>query len=57
MFPGQEMSLSRTFDDLGVDLNVTFQKLLSPEGIVNQFALTVVIQTIFIIGWIAAGKG
>ena len=47
----------KTFlDDLGVDLNITFQKLLSPEGIVNQFALTVVIQSIFIIGWITAGQ-
>ena len=47
----------RTLDlnDLGVNLTETFDSLLSPSGVVNQFALSVVIQIIFIVGYLIAG--
>ena len=47
----------RTLDlsDLGVNLTVTFDQLLSPEGIVNQFSLSIVIQIIFIVGYVISG--
>ena len=47
----------RTVDlnDLGVNLTETFDSLLSPSGVVNQFALSVVIQIIFIVGYLLAG--
>ena len=47
----------RTLDlsDLGVNLTVTFDQLLSPEGIVNQFSLSIVIQIIFVVGYLISG--
>ena len=48
----------RTVDlnDLGVNLTSTFDSLLSPSGIVNQFSLSVVIQLIYIVGYVIAGR-
>jgi len=40
---------------LGIDLQAAFDRLLSPAGIVNQYALSIVIQIIFITGYTAAG--
>ena len=41
--------------DLGVNLTTTFNQLLSPEGIVNQFSLSIVIQIMFIVGYVISG--
>ena len=41
--------------DLGVNLTSTFNQLLSPEGIVNQFSLSIVIQVMFIVGYVISG--
>ena len=48
----------RTIDlsSLGIDLGTVFDRLLSPAGIVNQFALSLTIQLIFIIGYVVSGK-
>ena len=43
--------------DFGVDLNSTFDQLVSAEGIVNQFALSIVIQIIYIVGCVVSGPG
>ena len=43
--------------DFGVDLNSTFDQLVSAEGIVNQFALSIVIQIIYIVGYVVSGAG
>ena len=50
--------IDRTLDleSIGIDLGSTFDQLLSPSGIVNQFALTIIIQLCFIIGYIISGK-
>merc|ERR1711971_1101012 len=47
----------RTLDlsDIGVNLTQTFNSLLSPEGIVNQFSLSIVIQIIFVVGYVVSG--
>ena len=51
-------SNDRTLDlaSIGIDLGSTFDQLLSPSGIVNQFALTIIIQLCFIIGYIISGR-
>ena len=41
--------------DLGVNLTTTFDQLLSPEGIVNQFSLSIVIQIMFVVGYVISG--
>ena len=41
--------------DLGIDFDATFDRLLSPSGIINQFALTAVIRIIWTITWIISG--
>ena len=48
----------RTLDlsDLGVNLTSTFNQLLSPEGIVNQFSLSIIIQIFFIVGYVVSGN-
>ena len=48
----------RSFDlsEYGIDLGATFDRLLSPKGIVNQFSLTFAIQAIVIIGYVLTGK-
>ena len=51
-------SPDRTVDlaSLGIDLGAVFDRLLSPAGIVNQFALSFTIQFMFIIGYIVSGR-
>ena len=51
-------SPERTIDlsSLGIDLGAVFDRLLSPAGIVNQYALSIAIQLIFIVGYILTGK-
>ena len=48
----------RTLDlaDLGVNLTSTFNQLLSPEGIVNQFSLSILIQVMFVLGYVISGN-
>ena len=48
----------RTIDleDYGVDLGVTFDQLLSPKGIVDQFALSILLQVLFVFGYVVLGK-
>ena len=50
--------VDRSFDlsEYGIDLGATFDRLLSPKGIVNQFSLTFAIQMIVIVGYIITGK-
>ena len=43
--PDRTLELS----DLGVNLTTTFNQLLSPEGIVNQFSLSVILQVMFVV--------
>ena len=43
-------------DSLGIDLGVVFDGLLSPEGIVNQYALSIAIQLMFLLGYIVTGE-
>ena len=52
-----DSNADRTLDlsDLGVNLTTTFNQLLSPEGIVNQFSLSIVIQVMFIVGYVISG--
>ena len=47
----------RTLDlaDLGVNLTSTFDQLLSPVGIVNQYALSILLQIMFIVGYVGSG--
>ena len=40
----------------GVDLESTFDSLLSPAGIVDQFSLSIVIQLIFVVGYVTSGE-
>ena len=49
--------IDRTLDleSIGIDIGSTFDQLLSPSGIVNQFALTIIIQLCFIIGYVISG--
>ena len=52
----------RTFTTLpdltpfGIDLESTFDSLLSPAGIVDQFSLSIVIQLIFVVGYVTSGE-
>ena len=52
----------RTFTTLpdltpfGIDLESTFDSLLSPAGIVDQFSLSIVIQLIFVVGYVLSGE-
>ena len=41
---------------LGIDIGSVFDRLLSPAGIVNQFALSFIIQLMFIVGYIGSGR-
>ena len=51
-------SPERTIDlsSLGIDLGTVFDRLLSLAGIVNQFALSLTIQLMFIVGYVFSGK-
>ena len=54
--------ISRAFTTLpdltpfGIDLESTFDSLLSPAGIVDQFSLSIVIQLIFVVGYVLSGE-
>ena len=50
-------SPDRTIDiaSLGIDPAATFDRLLSPGGIINQFALSITIQLMFIVGYAVTG--
>ena len=50
-------NVDRTLDlsDLGVNLTSTFNQLLSPAGIVNQYALSILLQIMFIVGYVVSG--
>ena len=56
------MDIGRTFTTIpdltpfGVNLTSTFTSLLSPSGIVDQFSLSIVIQIIFVVGYVLSGK-
>ena len=56
--PNDAIILDRTFDltEYGIDLNETLSSLLTPSGIVNQFALSAVLQFILIIGYAVSGR-
>ena len=47
---------SLDLSQFGIDLDQTFDQLLSPAGIVNQFALSIIIQVIFILGYVISGE-
>ena len=50
--------IDRTLDlsDIGIDVSQTFDKLLSPSGIVNQYSLTLYLSTVYLTGYILVGK-
>jgi len=56
------MDIGRTFTTIpdltpfGVNLTSTFTSLLSPSGIVDQFSLSIVIQIIFVVGYVLSGN-
>jgi len=56
-----DMDIGRTFTTIpdltpfGVNLTSTFTSLLSPSGIVDQFSLSIVIQLIFVVGYVLSG--
>ena len=41
--------------DLGVNLTSTFEQLVTPEGIVEQYAVVIAIQIIYIVGYLVSG--
>ena len=41
--------------DLGVNLTSTFEQLVTPEGIVEQYAVSIAIQIIIIVGYLVSG--
>lgn len=43
-------------EEYGVDLGLTFDQLLSPKGIVDQFALSILLQVLFVFGYMVLGK-
>ena len=57
-----DMDIGRTFTTIpdltpfGVNLTSTFTSLLSPSGIVDQFSLSIVIQLIFVVGYVLSGE-
>ena len=57
-----DMDIGRAFTTIpdlspfGVNLTSTFTSLLSPSGIVDQFSLSIVIQIIFVVGYVLSGK-
>ena len=42
--------------DLGVNLTSTFEQLVTPEGIVDQYAVVIAIQIIYILGYLVSGS-
>jgi len=53
------LPLDRTLDlsSLGIDFSAIFDRLLSPKGIVQQFALTLVLSVFRSVGWATFGLG
>ena len=51
-------SPDRTIDlaSLGIDPAATFDRLLSPAGIVNQFALSIILRVMSTLGYIVTGQ-
>ena len=45
----------RTLDLLGIDLSQIFDRLISPSGIVNQFAVSVSLQLFQTVGYLISG--
>ena len=41
--------------DLGLNLTSTFEQLVTPEGIVEQYAVSIAIQIIIIVGYLVSG--
>ena len=50
--------VEKTLDlsDLGVNLTSTFEQLVTPEGIVDQYAVVIAIQIIYILGYLVSGS-
>ena len=48
----------RTFDlsEIGIDVEKTFNNLLTPGGIINQFAISSVTRLIQLVGYTASGR-
>ena len=48
----------RTFDlsEIGIDVEKTFNNLLTPGGIINQFAISSVTRIIQLVGYTASGR-
>ena len=49
------LDLADLTSQLGVNLTSTFDQLLSPAGIVNQYALSILLQIMFIVGYVLSG--
>ena len=47
---------ARIFDIGTIDFDAIIDRLISPTGLVFQFALDLEIQIIFVIGWVILGK-
>ena len=50
------MATARTLDIGSIDFDAIIDRLISPTGLVTQFALELEVQAIFTIGWIVLGK-
>ena len=48
-------SLDFDLTHIGINVTETFERLLSPAGVLNQYALSIILQTMTIIGFITAG--
>ena len=49
-------SIARTINLGSIDFDAIFNRLISPSGLVTQFALELEVQAIFTIGWIILGQ-
>ena len=63
LLPSSSLAFNNTFSDrnldlsfIGIDVGETFDRLLSPEGIVNQFALSIYLQIVYVTGYVLIGK-
>merc|ERR1719419_1507325 len=54
-FIGSMMATARTIDIGSIDFDAIIDRLISPTGLVTQFALELEVQAIFTIGWIVLG--
>ena len=55
-FVSQLVETARTVDIGSIDFDAILERLISPRGLVTQFALELEVQTIFTIGWIIMGN-